>query len=174
MAQNYYLYERGGQITILPWDYNLAWGGFQSGDASAVINFPIDTPVSGVAMTDRPLLSQLLSNQDYLAQYHDHLNTLIQNYFADGHFTTKVQALNTLISDYVKKDATAFCTYEEYKTAVEAFIELGNLRAESIQGQLSGDIPSTTEGQKVDPSSLISADDLNLQDLGSMMGKRGK
>jgi len=174
MAQNYYLYERVGQITILPWDYNLAWGGFQSGDASAVINFPIDTPVSGVAMTDRPLLSQLLSNQDYLAQYHDHLNTLIQNYFADGHFTTKVQALNTMISDYVKKDATAFCTYEEYQTAVEAFIELGNLRAESIQGQLSGDIPSTTEGQRTDPSSLISADDLDLHDLGSMMGKRGK
>ncbi|MZQ98145.1 MAG: spore coat protein CotH [Acidaminobacter sp.] len=172
MAQNYYLYERGGEIAILPWDYNLAWGGFQSGDASAVINFPIDTPVSGVAMADRPLLNQLLSNQDYLAQYHDHLSTLIQNYFADGHFTTKIQALNTLISDYVKKDATAFCTYEENQTAVEAFIELGNLRAESIQGQLSGAIPSTTDGQKADPSSLISADDLNLHDLGSMMGER--
>ncbi|MDK9711159.1 CotH kinase family protein [Acidaminobacter sp.] len=172
MAQNYYLYERGGEIAILPWDYNLAWGGFQSGDASAVINFPIDTPVSGVAMTDRPLLNQLLSNQDYLAQYHDHLNTLIQNYFADGHFTTKIQALNTLIADYVKKDATAFCTYEEYQTAVEAFTDLGTLRAESIQGQLSGDIPSSSDGQKADPSSLISADDLNLQDLGSMMGDR--
>lgn len=174
MAQNYYLYERGGQITILPWDYNLAWGGFQTGDASSVINFPIDTPVSGVAMNARPLLNQLLSNENYLAQYHEHLNTLIQNYFADGHFTTKVQALNTLISDYVKKDVTAFCTYEEYKTAVEAFIELGNLRAESIRGQLDGDIPNTMEGQKADPSSLISADDLNLQDLGSMMGERGK
>lgn len=174
MAQNYYLYERGGRLTVLPWDYNLAWGGFQSGDASSVINFPIDTPVSGVAMTDRPLLNQLLSNEDYLAQYHDHLNTLIQNYFADGHFTTKIQALNTLISDYVKADATAFCTYEEYQTAVATFVELGNLRADSIQGQLSGEIPSTTEGQKADPSTLIPADDLDLHDLGSMMGGKEK
>lgn len=172
MAQNYYLYERGGRLTVLPWDYNLAWGGFQSGDASDVINFPIDTPVSGVAMTDRPLLNQLLSNQDYLARYHDHLNTLIQNYFTSGHFTTKIQALNTLISDYVKKDATAFCTYEEYQTAVASFIELGNLRAESIQGQLNGEIPSTSDGQNADPSTLISADGLRLQDLGSMMGER--
>jgi len=174
MAQNYYLYERGGQITILPWDYNLAWGGFQSGDAASVINFPIDTPVSGVSMTDRPLLNQLLSNESYLTQYHDHLNTLIQNYFADGHFTTKIQALNTLISDYVKKDATAFCTFEEYQAAVEAFIKLGNLRAESIQGQLSGDIPSTNEGQTTNADSLIHADDIDLDDLGTLMGEWGK
>ncbi len=28
MAQNYYIYEKDGKLTILPWDYNLAWGGF--------------------------------------------------------------------------------------------------------------------------------------------------
>ncbi|HOG53663.1 MAG TPA: CotH kinase family protein, partial [Bacillota bacterium] len=25
MAQNYFIYEREGKLTILPWDYNLAW-----------------------------------------------------------------------------------------------------------------------------------------------------
>lgn len=176
MAQNYYLYERSGRLTVLPWDYNLAWGGFQSGNAASVINFPIDTPVSGVAMSDRPLLNQLLTDETYLAQYHDHLNTLLQKYFADGHFTQKVQSLHTLISDYVKNDPTAFCTYEAYQTAVEALIELGNLRAQSIQGQLEGSIPSTSEGQQSNPSALIPAGDLKLEDLGSMMGpgKRGE
>jgi hypothetical protein len=31
MQQNYYLYERNGQIQILPWDYNHAFGGFGMG-----------------------------------------------------------------------------------------------------------------------------------------------
>lgn len=170
MAQNYYIYEKDGKITILPWDYNLAWGGFQSSDAASVINFPIDTPVSGVEMADRPLLEKLFANSEYLEKYHQYLQQLIDSYFADGKFEAKVQKLNTLISDYVKNDSTAFCTYEEYQKAVKSFITLGNLRSESVQGQLKGTVPSTTAEQKANPDKLISAGDLNIKDLGSMMG----
>jgi hypothetical protein len=115
MAQNYYIYEKDGKITILPWDYNLAWGGFQSSDAASVINFPIDTPVSGVEMADRPLLEKLFANSEYLDKYHQYMQELINSYFADGKFEAKVNQLNTLISDYVKNDATAFCTYDDYQ-----------------------------------------------------------
>jgi len=173
MAQNYYIYERDGKITILPWDYNLAWGGFQSGNASSVINFPIDTPVSGVEMSSRPLIDKLFANEEYLERYHNYLQQLIDNYFANGKFEKKVNELDALISDYVKNDATAFCTYEQYKEAVSAFITLGNLRAQSVQGQLDGTIPSTTKGQYENPDKLISAGNLNLSVLGNMMGGRG-
>jgi len=172
MAQNYYIYERNGRITILPWDYNLAWGGFQSGSASSVINFPIDTPVSGVEMSSRPMIEKLFANTEYLERYHSYLQQLIDNYFANGKFEKKINELDALISDYVKNDATAFCSYEEYKKAVSAFITLGNLRAQSVQGQLDGTIPSTAAGQNANPSELISAGDLRLSDLGSMMGGR--
>lgn len=84
MAQNYYIYERGGRITILPWDYNLAWGGFQNGSASSVINFPIDTPVSGVEMSSRPLIEKLLDNPEYLEQYHGYLQQLIRTILYRG------------------------------------------------------------------------------------------
>lgn len=173
MAQNYYIYERDGKLTILPWDYNLAWGGFQSGDATSIINFPIDTPVSGVDMANRPLINQLLSNPEYLERYHSYLQMLIDKYFADGKFETKVKELDVLISEYVKNDPTAFCTYEQYRNAVSAFITLGNLRAESVQGQLNGIVPSTTADQIANPDKLISAGRLNLSVLGSMMGGRG-
>jgi len=173
MAQNYYLYERDGKITILPWDYNLAWGGFQNGNASSVINFPIDTPVSGVEMSSRPLIDKLFSNPEYLERYHSYLQQLIDNYFANGKFEEKINALDALISEYVKNDATAFCTYEEYKKAVPAFITLGNLRAQSVQGQLDGIVPSTTAEQNANPGKLVSGGDLNLYYLGSMMGGRG-
>ncbi|NLC69289.1 MAG: spore coat protein CotH [Clostridiaceae bacterium] len=173
MAQNYYIYERDGRITILPWDYNLAWGGFQSGNVSSVINFPIDTPVSGVEMSRRPLIGKLFENEEYLERYHAYLQQLIDNYFANGKFEEKIKELDALISDYVKNDPTAFCAYEQYKAAVSAFITLGNLRAQSVQGQLDGTIPSTTAGQNANSSKLISSGDLRLSDLGSMMGGRG-
>lgn len=170
MAQNYYIYEKDGKITILPWDYNLAWGGFQSMDASSVINFPIDTPVSGVEMSERPLLEKLLSNNEYLERYHGYLQNLTDNYFTNGKFEAKVKELDELIKDYVKNDVSSFCTYEDYEKAVSAFITLGNLRAQSIQGQLDGTVPSTTAEQRANPDKLIQAGDLNLQVLGSMMG----
>ena len=170
MAQNYYLYENNGKVTILPWDYNLAWGGFQSGSASSVINFPIDTPVSGVEMSSRPLIGKLFSNTEYLERYHDYLQELMTNYFADGKWEDKITQLDALISDYVKNDKTAFCTFDEYKKAVEAFKTLGNLRWSSIQGQLDGTVPSTTAEQAANPDKLISAGNLSLSPLGSMMG----
>lgn len=170
MAQNYYLYENNGKVTILPWDYNLAWGGFQSGNVSSVINFPIDSPVSGVEMSSRPLLEKLFSNTEYLEKYHGYLQELMTSYFTDGKWEEKITQLDVLISAYVKNDNTAFCTFAEYKTAVEAFKTLGNLRYQSIQGQLDGTVPSTTAEQTANPDKLISAGSLSLSSLGSMMG----
>ncbi len=170
MAQNYYIYERDGRITILPWDYNLAWGGFQRGSASSVINFPIDTPLSGVEMSSRPLIEKLFANTEYLERYHSYLQQLLDNYFTNAKFERKINTLDALISDYVKNDATAFCTHEEYKTAVSTFITLGQLRAQSVQGQLDGAVPSTTAGQNTNADQLVPAGDLKLSDLGSMMG----
>ncbi|QKS48892.1 CotH kinase family protein (plasmid) [Paenibacillus cellulosilyticus] len=170
MAHNYYLYENDGQISILPWDYNLAFGGFQSGSASDVVNFPIDTPVSGVSMEDRPLLDKLLENPDYLEQYHEYLQQIVDGYFADGKFEQTVDKLSTMISEYVKNDPSAFYTYDEFEAGVAELKELGALRAESIQGQLDGTIPSTTEGQEADSSALIDASSVDMQALGSQGG----
>lgn len=171
MQQNYYLYERDGKITILPWDYNLSFGGFQSGDASAAVNFAVDTPVSGVELSQRPLIAKLLENPEYKERYHKYLQE-IADYLSGGQFLGQVQAIDSLISDYVAKDATAFCTYEQYKSAVETFTHFCLLRAESIQGQLDGTIPSAASGQS-DSSALINADNIKLSTMGSQGGGKG-
>lgn len=171
MAQNYYIYEKDGQVTILPWDYNLAWGGFQSGGASSVVNFPIDTPVSGVEMEARPLLAKLFENSEYLTRYHGYLQELVDQYFANGQFAERIDALDARIGEYVKNDPSAFSTYEEYQTAVASFKTLGELRAQSVQGQLAGTVPSTTEGQSAEPDQLIDPGDLTIS--GSGMGGHG-
>lgn len=174
MGHNYYLYENDGQISILPWDYNLAFGGFQSGSASDVANFPIDTPVSGVSLEERPLLAKLLEVPAYLATYHQYLQDIVDGYFTDGKFEQKVDTLSALIAEYVKNDPTAFYDDEAFEAGVTELKKLGALRAESIQGQLDGSIPSTTEGQKADSSALVDASSVNLKALGSQGGEGGR
>lgn len=174
MGHNYYLYEEDGRLLILPWDYNLAFGGFQSGDASSVVNFPIDTPLSGVSLEERPLLGKLLEVPEYLEQYHAYLGEIVDGYFNSGLFSQTVEVLNSLISRYVEADPTSFYSYDAYQKAVEELKELGLLRAESLEGQLNGSIPSTSEGQSADPSSLVDASGIDLSALGSQGGGMGQ
>ncbi|PKM58307.1 MAG: spore coat protein CotH [Firmicutes bacterium HGW-Firmicutes-3] len=177
MAQNYYLYERDGELTILPWDYNLSFGGMSFGDssgASDVVNYPIDTPVNGVAMEDRPLLNKLLEVDEYMQRYHEYLRQIVEGYFESGLYESTIRELDTKINDYVKSDVSAFFTYEQYEASLSHLIELGLLRAESIRGQLDGTIPTTSSRQNDDMSSLIDASSVNLSALGSMGGQQGK
>ncbi|MDO5844252.1 MAG: CotH kinase family protein [Methanocorpusculum sp.] len=170
MKHNYYLYEENGQLSIIPWDYNLAFGGFQSGDASSVINFPIDTPVSeGISLDERPLIGSLLEVDEYKERYHEYLSLLTSEYLGSS-LAVKVEKINSLISDYVELDPTAFFTFDEYKSALEALKEFGVLRGESIAGQLSGKIPSTWDLQNADSSALVNTAGYSLSALGSMGG----
>ncbi|MBE7042925.1 MAG: hypothetical protein E7399_05465, partial [Ruminococcaceae bacterium] len=41
MAHNYYLYESKGKLNVVPWDYNLAFGGMHGNDATAMVNDPL-------------------------------------------------------------------------------------------------------------------------------------
>lgn len=61
MVHNYYLYEKDGVMSMIPWDYNLAFGGFTGGsDATGTVNTAIDTLVSGGDDSDRPWRAGLL------------------------------------------------------------------------------------------------------------------
>ena len=174
MAQNYYLYEKDGKISVLPWDYGLSFGGFQSNSAQSVINFPIDTPVSGVTMESRPLINQLFEVEEYQESYHEYLNEIVEGYFKSGQFEASIDQLNQKIGGYVKEDTSAFVTYSEYERSLPVLKELGILRAASIEGQLAGSISSTTEGQSANPDALISGQGIDLTVLGSFMNGGGQ
>ena len=173
MCHNYYLYEKDGILTMLPWDFNLAFGGFQSGSASSVVNFPIDTPVSGVSLEDRPILAKLLAVPEYLELYHSYLQDIVQGYFNSGMFENTINSLDALIAGHVEADPSAFYDLAAYQSGTAELKKLGLLRARSIEGQLGGSIPSTTEGQSANPSALVDASSINLSALGNMGGGFG-
>lgn len=170
MAQNYYLYENDGKLTILPWDYNLSFGGFQGRSAGDAVNFPIDTPVSGVSMEERPLINKLLEVDEYKEKYHNYLQEIVDGYFDSGVFKETILSVDEKINEYVKNDATSFTTYEKYQSSLPVLMEFGALRAESINGQLNENIPSTTETQKESQDLLVDASNIDLSDLGGFTG----
>ena len=172
MIHNYYLYEEDGQMSMIPWDYNLAFGGFQSSDATSTVNEPIDSPVSGGSMEDRPMVNWIFTEEKYTELYHQYFAEFLENIDLEEMITKTAE----LIAPYVEKDPSKFCTYEEFETGVATLKEFCQLREDSIQGQLDGTIPSTEEGQNADSSGLIDASHINISDMGSMgmtMGSAG-
>lgn len=173
MIHNYYLYEKGGQLQMIPWDYNLAFGGFQSsGGATALVNYPIDTPVSGGSIDERPMLAWIFADEEYTALYHQYFAEFIAEYFDSGYFSDMMDSVKAMIAPYVQQDPTKFCTYEEFETGIDTLKAFCLLRAESISAQLSGAIGSTSDTQ--DEATLIDAGSLQISDMGSMGGGMGK
>ncbi|MBQ6551844.1 MAG: CotH kinase family protein [Lachnospiraceae bacterium] len=160
MAHNYYLYEYEGQLDILPWDYNLSLGGMSmgsGGDATSVVNDPIDTPFSGTKF-----FNAFLENEEYLARYHTYLQELVDEYIDGGKFDEMYERIRGQIDELVEEDPTAFYPYDEYETAADYLYRTVKLRGESIKGQLAGTIPSTDAGQRQDSSALVDASDINI------------
>ena len=169
MIHNYYLYEEDGLLAMLPWDYNLAYGTFQGGNAESAVNDPIDTPLSVTGSGDRPMADWIFSNEAYTEQYHQYFAEFLQTVDITG----IIDEAAALIAPYVEKDPTAFYTYEEFLTGTETLREFCVLRTESVQGQLDGTVPSTDEGQRANDAVLVDASGLNLSSMGSMGGGMG-
>ena len=148
---------------IIPWDYNLSFGGMSAGggDATDMVNDAIDTPFSGTEFFDA-----LLENEEYLERYHSYLKQLVDEYVYGGRFDEVYNRIRTLIDPLVETDPTAFYSYDEYLIATDMLYQTVYLRAESVEGQINGTIPSTDEGQRQDSSSLIDASSINVEAMG--------
>lgn len=177
MVHNYYLYEDDGQLSMIPWDYNLAFGGFSMGGmggATDTVNTPIDSLVSSGDISDRPMAAWIFSDERYTELYHEIYSEWIETTFESGWFETEISRVIEMIDPYVQNDTNGFFTYEDFTTATESLKTFCDLRAESIRGQLEGRIPSTTEAQRQNATALVDASEISLSDMGEFgMGGGG-
>ena len=152
MAHNYYLYESVGQLNLLPWDYNLAFGGMggmggsngssdSNDSATRMVNNAIDHAFSGTEFFDT-----LMENEEYHARYYGYLKQLAEEYIYGGGFET---------------------FYQRTRSRIDSLVEIVRLRGQSIGGQIEGTIPSAEEEQR-DSDTLIDASHLDLSVMGSM------
>ena len=85
-----------------------------------------------------------------------------------------MDAVSEMIRPYVEMDPTAFCSYEDHRTGVETIRNFCILRAESVRGQLEGEIPSTIRGQSMDRSSFVDASSIWIPDMGEIADLKEK
>ncbi|MGN0753806.1 MAG: CotH kinase family protein [Aristaeellaceae bacterium] len=174
MVHNYYLYERDGQLSIIPWDYNLGFGGFSaSADATSTVNSPIDSPVSGGTTESRPLIAWIFDDEEALAGYHETYSRFIAETVENGWLAEEISRVQTMITPYLEQDTSAFYDMAEFEKAVETLQAFCARRGESIRGQLEGKIPSTTQAQQQNRSALVDASDISTADMGSMNSTKG-
>lgn len=176
MLHNYFLYENDGKLSLLPWDYNLAFGTFSGGgemgngeNATALINTGIDSPLSGADEADRPFWEFIASDEDYLEQYHKVYDELISSFFESGKFESELERVYNMIRPYVEKDTSAFYTVDEFDDAYETLNKFCLLRAESIRKQLSGELASISDEQTA--SEQVDASDISIKTMGMQNNK---
>ena len=168
MVHNYYLYEEKGKLSILPWDYNLGFGGFSSsGDATSTVNSPIDSPVSGGTVDSRPLIAWIFSDEEALSAYHEAYDRFIAENIESGWLEAEISRVQEMITPYLEKDESAFYDMETFEKAVSTLQTFCAKRGESIRGQLDGTIPSTSAEQR-SSDALIDASNISTADMGSM------
>lgn len=171
-GHNYYLYEEDGILSILPWDYNLAFGTYALGmtdpirDPEVLINYPIHTPAEGSVMMNRPLYHNLMKTEEYFQSYRKYFDQFVSQYFESGRFQSLLAQTREMIAPYVEKDPTAFCSYEDHRLAADTLEQVCMLRAESVRKQLNGEIPATIRGQQEAPQARLDASHIRLEDLG--------
>ena len=153
MIHNYYLYEQDGKLSMLPWDYNLAFGGFQGSDAESAVNDPIDDVLS-----DRPMQAWIFSSEEYTELYHEYYEEFLQSADIDG----LIDEAYSLIAPYVEKDPTKFCTAEEFETGAAALRTFCQLRSEAVAAQLAGE------------ETAVDASGLTLLEMGTMNNGGGR
>lgn len=116
---NYYLYEEDGVFKILPWDYNMSFGGFGMGGQNASTELYIDQPVSGTTMEARPLISKLLEIPEYKELYHKYIDEFIKGSFAADKMSAEIDKVADMIRPYLEKDNTKFYTMEQFELALK-------------------------------------------------------
>ena len=139
---------------------------------------PMSAPASSTAsITDDALHSAAASAEaasalepeqaEYRTRYQAYLREICEDYIQGGVFDGEIRRVSATLDALVAADDSSFCGYEAYQLGVPALRLFGQLRAESVLGQLAGTIPSE-QALQADSSALVDASALDMDALGSM------
>lgn len=171
MAHNYYLYEKDGKLSMLPWDYDQTMGTIgavgSSGEITEFIKTPIDEPLTNTTLDERPMLKAVLSDAHGKAVYYETLQKLLDEWVYSGYLNSYISEHEEMILPWVESDPNMDKHMDVFEEAVNSVRAFGTLRAESVAGQLAGMIPSTHAGQTAHPETRVNAVGFSSPDSGS-------
>ena len=116
MNHNYWvtIHPETKKVVWLPWDLNMAFGGFMSGDYNLSI---YQASAKGVF----PLADRLLANKDVADRYHQILRQMATSNFTVNRLGTEMAAIATAIRAAVAADGTLSLTNFERNLADDPF-----------------------------------------------------
>jgi hypothetical protein len=122
-SQNYYLYkDDNGRFNPILWDLNMSFGSFRDSDGSTHfqgISIPQIKQLDPLALMDfaispRPLMTKLFSNDTLRKMYFAHIRTIVSENFANGAFFIRAGQLQALIDASVLNDTNRFYSYADF------------------------------------------------------------
>lgn len=125
-SQNYYLYQdKNGQFNPIIWDMNLSFGSYKNTGVGSDLGFlelvNLD-PLLHVDNEARPLISKLLSMDQYKKIYTAHMRTILYDHFVNGAFEERAKALQSLILEDYTKDQNRYYDTEQFSKSLDITI----------------------------------------------------
>ena len=128
--RNFYVYQDGKKITLLPYDLNLYFR-YKNSINTTVLHFDSynDNP------ENKPLIYNILSNEIYQEQYKEKMIKLVNKIEEEDFLNSRIDVYANLI-DEAAKNSNNFYTYEDFKIAIPTFKDVFERRKNSVKKQL--------------------------------------
>ena len=107
---NYYLYrDKNNQFNFIPTELNLIFGSIKNTTGNSDLDLTGLTtldPMLHIDNTAKPLISQLLKNQDIKKIYFAHVRQILADWFENDLYKRRAEALQKMITPYYEQDKT--------------------------------------------------------------------
>lgn len=125
-AQNHYIYkDQTGHFNPVVWDLNMAFGGFAFAGSQGVGLGTIDTsgmrtlsPLLHATESDWPLIVNVLNDPMYKRMYIAHMQTIVNEMFAQGYYYSVATQLRGIINTSVQNDPNSFFSYSQFQNGL--------------------------------------------------------
>ncbi len=134
LGHNYYLYlsPKTKTFHFLPWDLDLAFGGFMMfGTPDQQANFSVDRPHMG----ENRLIDRLFAMPEVKAAYREHVKRLHADLFASGKLAKDAQEMEAALKELIAKEKKAAAgRKEEFAAATRSRRSRSRSRSSSRSG----------------------------------------
>jgi hypothetical protein len=129
-GHNYYLYEdrSSGKFILLPWDMNMAFGGFSCDLApEELVAYPYLQPAC-TPVDQKILVAKVMGVASFRATYESYLHEYASGHMAAAPIGQRLSELATVLRPYVAADPTRFFSAEEFEQNLASDLARGPSR----------------------------------------------
>lgn len=125
-SENYYLYRDPlGRFTPVLYNLNLCFGSYKNTGGKSDLKLKelqeMD-PLLHVDNAQKPLISQLLSNEQYKRMYLAHIRSIVNDVFRKDQYIERINELQGIIRKAFEEDANRYYALEDFNNSLEKTI----------------------------------------------------